>query len=62
MKKPASSYGRPELSNNSVDTPMTYQGANGKQYVAAVVSSGLDNFNMPKVDPGTDQIVVFGLP
>lgn len=51
-----------QLSNNSVDTPMTYQGANGKQYVAAVVSSGLDNFNMPKVDPGTDQIVVFGLP
>ncbi len=51
-----------KLSNNSVDTPMTYQGANGKQYVAAVVSSGLDNFNKPSVAPGTDQIVVFSLP
>jgi len=51
-----------QLSNNAVATPMTYQGANGKQFVAAVVSSGLDNFNIPKVDAGTDQIVVFGLP
>jgi glucose dehydrogenase len=51
-----------ELSNNSVDTPMTYEGANKKQYVAAVVSSGLDNFNKPSVQPGTDQIVVFSLP
>lgn len=51
-----------ELSNNSVDTPMTYMGANGKQYVADVVSSGLDNFNKPKVEPGTDKIVVFSLP
>ena len=51
-----------ELSNNSVDTPMTYLGANGKQYVADVVSSGLDNFNMPKVAAGTDKIVVFSLP
>jgi quinoprotein glucose dehydrogenase len=51
-----------QLSNNAVATPMTYQGGNGKQYVAAVVSSGLDNFNIPKVEPGTDKIVVFGLP
>jgi glucose dehydrogenase len=51
-----------QLSNNSVDTPMTYLGANGKQYVADVVSSGLDNFNIPAVDPGTDRIVVFSLP
>jgi quinoprotein glucose dehydrogenase len=51
-----------QLSNNSVDTPMTYQGKSGKQYVAAVISSGLDNFNKPAVDPGTDQIVVFALP
>ena len=41
---------------------MTYQGKNGKQYVAAVVSSGLDNFNKPRVEPGTDKIVVFALP
>jgi len=51
-----------QLSNNAVATPMTYQGANGKQYVAAVVSSGLDNFNMPQVAAGTDKIVVFSLP
>ena len=51
-----------ELPNNSVDTPMTYQGKNGKQYVAAVISSGLDNFNKPKVEAGTDKIVVFTLP
>ena len=51
-----------ELSNNAVDTPMTYMGKNGKQYVAAVVSSGLDNFNMPKVEAGTNKIVVFSLP
>jgi len=52
-----------ELSNNSVDTPMVYQGKNGKEYVAAVVSSGLDDFNFPKVaSPGTNQIVVFALP
>jgi quinoprotein glucose dehydrogenase len=52
-----------ELSNNSVDTPLTYQGKNGKQYVAAVISSGLSNFNFPKVDdPGNNQIVAFTLP
>jgi glucose dehydrogenase len=52
-----------ELSNNSVDTPMTFQGANGKQYVTAVISSGLDNFNHPALtSPGTDQLVTFSLP
>jgi quinoprotein glucose dehydrogenase len=51
-----------QLSNNSVDTPMTYQGKNGKQYVATVVSSGLDNFNKPAVAAGSNQIVVFALP
>jgi glucose dehydrogenase len=52
-----------ELPNNSVDTPMTYMGKNGKQYVAAVISSGLDNFNHPRLpSPGTNQITVFTLP
>ncbi|HEY4077628.1 MAG TPA: PQQ-binding-like beta-propeller repeat protein [Rhizomicrobium sp.] len=52
-----------ELPNNSVDTPMTYRGMNGKQYVAAVISSGLDNFNIPKLaGPGTDKIITFTLP
>ncbi len=52
-----------ELPNNSVDTPMTYQGKNGKQYVAAVISSGLNNFNHPRVEtPGTNKVVTFALP
>lgn len=52
-----------ELSNNAVDTPMTYMGKNGKQYVAAVISSGLDDFNRPRLaSPGTNQITVFTLP
>jgi glucose dehydrogenase len=51
-----------ELSNNSVDTPMTYQGASGKQFVTAVISSGLDNFNKPAVAAGTNQLVTFALP
>jgi len=52
-----------ELSNNSINTPMTYKGRDGKQYVAAVISSGLDDFNIPKVrNPGTNQITVFALP
>jgi quinoprotein glucose dehydrogenase len=52
-----------ELPNNAVNTPMTYQGKDGKQYVAVAVSSGLDDFNMPKLPgPGTNKIVVFALP
>jgi glucose dehydrogenase len=51
-----------ELSNNATNSPMTYQGKNGKQYVSVAVSSGLDNFNKPEVDPGTSKIVTFALP
>lgn len=51
-----------QLSNNSVDTPMTFMGANGKQYVTAVITSGLDDFNKPSVAPGTDQLITFALP
>ena len=52
-----------ELSNNAASTPMTYQGANGKQYVVAVISSDVGNFNIPQVRPqGTDQLAAFGLP
>lgn len=52
-----------ELPFNSVDTPLTYQGKNGKQYVAAVVSSGLSDFNFPKVtEAHNNQIVAFALP
>jgi glucose dehydrogenase len=52
-----------QLSNNATNSPMTYQGKNGKQYVSVAVSSGLDNFNKPAVtDPGTSKIVAFALP
>ena len=52
-----------QLSNNATNSPMTYQGKNGKQYVAVAVSSGLDNFNKPAVpEPGTSKIVTFALP
>jgi len=52
-----------ELPNNPIATPMTYGGKNGKQYVATAFSAGLNIFNHPKpVGPGTNQIVVFGLP
>ena len=52
-----------ELPNNSIATPMTYRGKNGKQYVATEFSAGLNIFNHPKpAGPGTNQIVVFGLP
>lgn len=52
-----------ELPNNSIATPMTYRGKNGKQYVATEFSAGLNIFNHPRpAVPGTNQIVVFGLP
>ena len=52
-----------ELPNNSIATPMTYLGKNGKQYVATEFSAGLNIFNHPKpASPGTNQIVVFALP
>ena len=52
-----------ELDGNSVDTPLTYQGKSGKQYVAAVVSTGLSNFNHPALPAGiTNHIIAWDLP
>jgi glucose dehydrogenase len=52
-----------ELPNNSIATPMTYRGKNGKQYVATEFSAGLNIFNHPNpTAPGNNEIVVFGLP
>ena len=52
-----------ELDGNSVDTPLTYQGKSGKQYVAAVVSTGLSNFNHPALPAGiNNHIIAFDLP
>jgi quinoprotein glucose dehydrogenase len=45
-------------------TPLTYQGANGKQYVAAVAGGGDATFHIPaKPAPsGTATVVAFSLP
>jgi quinoprotein glucose dehydrogenase len=51
-----------ELPNNSIATPMTYRGNNGKQYVATEFGAGLNVFNHPMPQPGTNQIVVYALP
>jgi glucose dehydrogenase len=52
-----------ELPNNSIATPITYQGKNGRQYVATEFSAGLNVFNHPRPSsPGTNQVVVYALP
>lgn len=51
------------LPANAIDTPMTYQGKDGKQYVAIVTTNGLNEFNKPRLPPGgTNQLHVFALP
>jgi glucose dehydrogenase len=51
-----------ELPNNATDTPATYLGTDGRQYVATIVTSGLSNFNHPAVKSETNLIVAFALP
>jgi quinoprotein glucose dehydrogenase len=52
-----------ELPANAINTPMTYRGGNGKQYVAIVTSNGLDEFNHPRLpEKATNQVHVFALP
>jgi quinoprotein glucose dehydrogenase len=52
-----------KLPANAIDTPMTYQGKDGRQYVAIVTTNGLNEFNKPKLPPhGTNQLHVFALP
>jgi len=36
------------LESNAVTTPLTYQGRNGKQYVATVAGGDLENFISPR--------------
>ena len=44
-------------------TPLTYMGANGKQFVATVAGGGLDNFVKPPVEsPRNNVVVAFKLP
>ena len=51
------------LPANAINTPMTYQGKSGKQYVAIVTTNGLNEFNKPKLpDKATNQLHVFALP
>ena len=52
-----------KLENNAVATPVTYQGKNGKQYVATAAGGGLDNFVKPApAAPGGVFLVAFTLP
>jgi quinoprotein glucose dehydrogenase len=52
-----------EFHDNAINTPMTYLGKGGKQYVAIVVSAGLNDFNRPAIKPpGTNKVVVFAVP
>jgi quinoprotein glucose dehydrogenase len=52
-----------DLPQNAINTPMTYQGRNGKQYVAIVTSNGLNEFTHPRIPSGqTNQIHVYALP
>jgi glucose dehydrogenase len=44
-------------------TPLTYQGANGKQYVAAVAGGGDATFHIPaKTTRGNAILTAFSLP
>jgi quinoprotein glucose dehydrogenase len=51
------------LDHDVLMTPMTYQGANGKQYVAAVAGGGDTSFHIPSRPPsGNATLVAFALP
>jgi len=51
------------LESNAVTTPLTYQGRNGKQYVATVAGGGLENFNKPaSQSPVKNLVVAYTLP
>ena len=52
-----------KLENNAVATPLTYEGKNGKQYVATVAGGGLDNFIRPtQPNSGGVLVVAYSLP
>jgi quinoprotein glucose dehydrogenase len=55
---------RATLSDDVMMTPLSYQGANGKQYVAAVAGGGYAVFHLPaKPSPsGNAMLVAFALP
>jgi glucose dehydrogenase len=51
------------LDDDVLMTPLTYQGANGKQYVAAVAGGGDAAFHIPpKASSGNAMLVAFALP
>ncbi len=54
---------RATLDNDVLMTPLSYQGANGKQYVAAVAGGGDAAFHIPPRPPsGNAMVVAFALP
>jgi quinoprotein glucose dehydrogenase len=52
------------LENDVVMTPLTYQGADGKQYVVAIPSAGQSTFHVParSTPPPNATVVAFALP
>lgn len=50
------------LDLNVRSTPMSYLGADGKQYVVAIAGGGDGEFNVPPRPPGMAKIVGFALP
>jgi len=51
------------LDNDVLMTPMTYMGANGKQYIAAVSGNGDAAFHIPaRTTAANTKLVVFALP
>jgi quinoprotein glucose dehydrogenase len=54
---------RATLDNDALMTPLTYQGANGKQYVVTVAGGGDGAFHIPnRPVTGNATVVAFALP
>jgi len=47
---------------NGRATPLSYQGADGRQYVVAIAGGGDSGFDIPPRPPGTVKIVAYSLP
>ena len=50
------------MPNNVQMTPLTYQGANGKQFVAAIAGGGDERFNIPARPRANVELAAFALP
>jgi quinoprotein glucose dehydrogenase len=50
------------MPNNVQMTPLTYQGSNGKQFVAAIAGGGDERFNIPARPAANVELAAFALP